>query len=165
MRTCFGALCRRPLYGYHPIARVRIPRMLFPRIEITVMPFSSNLFAWTTNDLNVICPNTSIPNSRVKNTTSLMSFFFVLFWCDNGLKTFLRSLLNIYIIKSNKCKQTWKSETFHENFFGFEQWRNWKNWISAELGGILDFFFRYKDERGEAERVRDKVVRGEAECD
>jgi len=26
-------------------------------------------------------------------------------------------------------------------------------------------FFRHKDERGEAERVRDKVVRGEAEYD
>jgi len=26
-------------------------------------------------------------------------------------------------------------------------------------------FFRHKDERGEAERVRDKIARGEAECD
>ena len=26
-------------------------------------------------------------------------------------------------------------------------------------------FFRYKDERGEAEQVRDKVARGEAKCD
>ena len=34
----------------------------------------------------------------------------------------------------------------------------------AEMGHIMKFFFRFKDERGEAERV-DKVTRGEAECD
>ena len=39
-----------------------------------------------------------------------------------------------------------------------------KKFILAELGGILDFFFQHKDERGEAERVRDKVAQGEAEC-
>ena len=72
------------------------------------------------------------------------------------------------VIKSNKCKQTLKSEAFHENVFGFEQWRVWKNWISAEFGGILDFFSRHKDERGEAERVRDKaskVVTGRSPVD
>ena len=29
---------------------------------------------------------------------------------------------------------------------------------------VFLIFFRHKDERGEAERVRDKVVWGEAEC-
>ena len=58
----------------------------------------------------------------------------------------------------------WKSEAFHEIFFGFQLEKlNFEEKKMAEMGG-MKFFFWFKDERGKVERV-DKVTRGEAECD
>jgi len=64
------------------------------------------------------------------------------------------------MINSIKCKQTEKSEAFHEIVFDFKHESLKKNkW------GILKFFFRYKEERGEAEGVRNKATQGKVECD
>jgi len=50
-----------------------------------------------------------------------------------------------------------KKETFHEHFFDFElesfKKKNLQRWAV-----FLIFFFRRKEERGEAERVCDKVT-------
>lgn len=40
-----------------------------------------------------------------------------------------------------------------------------KKKLSAELDGIPTFYFPYTDEQGEANCVRSKVIRDEAECD
>ena len=59
-------------------------------------------------------------------------------------KTSLSLIENSNNFESNKCKQTWKSEAFYENFFGFELESLKKSKYRQSWAVFLIFFFDTK---------------------